>query len=266
MAAVTIAVISESKKTKFVIASTFIPCICHEVMIPHAMILGSWMLSCKPAFSLSLSASSRGSLLPLHFPMLEWYRLHIWGCWYFSWQSWFQLVIHAAWHFMWCTLHIIYINRVIIHGLVVVLSQFWTSCFVQPLKKYTCNSMFHWDIFRLVELGCLGRLSFPAWTWGLTRSTGCDGGEEDPHQSSQQVHRVPGLCLRDQDGSLPGDDHHERRWHSVRCLSASWERGWKGLADCAVSLGPEGLLPTCWEWVMRRSPVILKPSSLSSGC
>ena len=33
------------------------------------------------------------------------YHLHIWGCWYFSWQSWFQLVIHPARHFTWCTLH-----------------------------------------------------------------------------------------------------------------------------------------------------------------
>ena len=39
---------------------------------------------------------------------LEWYRLHIWGC-YFSWQSLFQLVIHPAWHSAWCTLHISWI-------------------------------------------------------------------------------------------------------------------------------------------------------------
>ena len=38
-------------------------------------------------------------------PILKWYHLHIWGCWYFSWQSWFQLVIHPVWHFAWCTLH-----------------------------------------------------------------------------------------------------------------------------------------------------------------
>ena len=44
--------------------------------------------------------------VPLHFLPLEWYHLHIWGCWYFSQQSWFQLVIHPAWHFAWCTLHI----------------------------------------------------------------------------------------------------------------------------------------------------------------
>ena len=36
-----------------------------------------------------LSPSSRDSLVPLHFLPLEWYHLHIWSCWYFSWQSWF---------------------------------------------------------------------------------------------------------------------------------------------------------------------------------
>ena len=51
-----------------------------------------------------LSPSSRGSLVPLHFLPLEWYHLHIWGCWYFSRQSWFQLVIYLFWHFAWCTL------------------------------------------------------------------------------------------------------------------------------------------------------------------
>ena len=45
-----------------------------------------------------LSPSSRGSLVLCVLP-LEWYHLHIWGCWYFSWQFWFQLVIHPAWHF-----------------------------------------------------------------------------------------------------------------------------------------------------------------------
>ena len=41
--------------------------------------------------------------VPLHFLPLQWYHLHIWGCWYFSGQSWFQLVIHPAQHFAWCT-------------------------------------------------------------------------------------------------------------------------------------------------------------------
>ena len=41
----------------------------------------------------------------LEFLALGWCYLHIWGYWYFSWQSWFQVVIHPAWHFPWCTLH-----------------------------------------------------------------------------------------------------------------------------------------------------------------
>ena len=47
------AVILEPKKIKSVTASTFPPSICHEVMGPDAMILAFWMLSFKPAFSLS---------------------------------------------------------------------------------------------------------------------------------------------------------------------------------------------------------------------
>ena len=43
----------ETKKIKSVIVSSISPSICHEVMGPHAMILVFWMLSFKPAFSLS---------------------------------------------------------------------------------------------------------------------------------------------------------------------------------------------------------------------
>jgi len=35
-----------------------------------------------------------------------WSHLHMWGYWYFSWQSWFQLVLPPAQCFSWCTLHI----------------------------------------------------------------------------------------------------------------------------------------------------------------
>ena len=47
------AVILEPKKIKSVTASTFPPFICHEVMGLHVVILVFWMLSFKPAFSLS---------------------------------------------------------------------------------------------------------------------------------------------------------------------------------------------------------------------
>ena len=47
------AVILEPKKIKALIVSTVSPSICHEVMEPDAMALVFWMLSFKPAFSLS---------------------------------------------------------------------------------------------------------------------------------------------------------------------------------------------------------------------
>ena len=54
------AVILEPPKIK---SATVSPSICHEVKGPDSMILVFWMLSFKPAFSLS----SRGSLVLLHF-------------------------------------------------------------------------------------------------------------------------------------------------------------------------------------------------------
>ena len=66
------AVILEPKKIKSVIISTVSPSICHEVMGLDAMILVFWMLSFKPAFSLSLftfikkvlSSSSLSAVFP----------------------------------------------------------------------------------------------------------------------------------------------------------------------------------------------------------
>ena len=60
------------------------------------MVLVFWMLSFKPAFSLSsftfikrfFSFSSLFTIRGCH--------LHIWGYWYVSQQSWFQLVLHPA--------------------------------------------------------------------------------------------------------------------------------------------------------------------------
>ena len=57
------AVILEPPKIKSVTVSTVCPSICHEVMGLNSMIFVFWMLSFKPAFSLS----SRGFLVPLHF-------------------------------------------------------------------------------------------------------------------------------------------------------------------------------------------------------
>ena len=51
---------------------------CHEVIEPDAMMLVFGMLSIKLAFFHSpLSPSSRDSLIPLHFLLLEWYHLHM---------------------------------------------------------------------------------------------------------------------------------------------------------------------------------------------
>ena len=58
------AVILEPPKIKSVTVSRST---CHEVMRPDAMILVFGMLGFKPAFSLSSSLSSRGSLVLLHF-------------------------------------------------------------------------------------------------------------------------------------------------------------------------------------------------------
>ena len=78
-------VILEPQKIKSVTVS---PSICHEVMGPNAMILVFWILNFKPTFSLS-SFTFIKRLFLLCF-------LHIWGYWYFSWQSWFQLVLQRA--------------------------------------------------------------------------------------------------------------------------------------------------------------------------
>ena len=71
-------------------------------------ILVFWMLSFKSICHCPPSPSSRGSLVTLLFLPLKWYHLHIWSCWYFSWQSWFQLVIHPTQHFPWCVMYSIH--------------------------------------------------------------------------------------------------------------------------------------------------------------
>ena len=81
----------------------FPPSIYHEVIGPDAMILVFWMLSFKPTFSLSSFTFIKRLFSSFSLP-LGWCHLHIWGCWYFSWQSWFQLVLHPAQRFSWGTL------------------------------------------------------------------------------------------------------------------------------------------------------------------
>ena len=55
------AITLEPKKIKSVVASTFPPSICHEVMGPDATVLVIFMLGFKPAFHSSLSPSSGSS-------------------------------------------------------------------------------------------------------------------------------------------------------------------------------------------------------------
>ena len=94
------AVILEHKKIKSVTVSTVFPFICHDMMRPDAKILVFWMLSFKPAFPLSsfifikrLFSSSSVSTIRM--------CLHIWGYWYFTWQSWFKFVLYPALDFPW---------------------------------------------------------------------------------------------------------------------------------------------------------------------
>ena len=105
----------------------YFPIYCNEVMRQDAMILVSWTLSFKPAFSHSSFILSRSSLVPLYFLRLGWCQMHIWGYWYFSQKSRCQLVLHPAWHFTWCTLHISQISKVTTYSLDLLLSQFGTS-------------------------------------------------------------------------------------------------------------------------------------------
>ena len=92
------AVILEPPAKEYVTVSIVSPSICYEVMGLDVMILVFWMLSFKPTFSLSSSTFFKRLYFFFAFA-IGWCHLHIWGYWYFSWQSWFQLVLHPAQHF-----------------------------------------------------------------------------------------------------------------------------------------------------------------------
>ena len=99
------AVILDPPKIKSDTVSTVSPTISHEVMGPDAVILVVWMLSFKPAFSLSsftfIKRLFSSSLSAIRVVSSAYLRLL-----YFSRQSWSQLVLPPAQHFSWCTLHI----------------------------------------------------------------------------------------------------------------------------------------------------------------
>ena len=98
------AVILEPRKTRSATVSILSPSLCHEVKGLDAMILVFWMLTFKPAFSLSSlifikRLFSSSSLSAIRVVSSAYLRL-------FRWQSWFQLVLCPAEHFAWCTLHV----------------------------------------------------------------------------------------------------------------------------------------------------------------
>ena len=99
-------VILGPEKIKSVTVSFVSPSICHEVVGLDIMVFIFWMLSFKPAFSLSFFTFIKKLFGSCALSTLEWCHLHIWDYWYFSWQSWFQLMPHPAQHFAWYTLHI----------------------------------------------------------------------------------------------------------------------------------------------------------------
>ena len=97
---------SPSKTVKSVTVSIVSPSIYCEVVGPDAMILVFWMLSVKPASSLSSFTLIKRLFSCCLLSAIGWCHLHTWAYWYFSQKSWFQLVLHPARHFAWCILHI----------------------------------------------------------------------------------------------------------------------------------------------------------------
>ena len=73
-------VILETKKIKSITVYTFSPSICHEDWMPWSWFF--WILSFKPAFSLSSFTFIKRLLVPLCFLPLGSYDLDIWGYWY----------------------------------------------------------------------------------------------------------------------------------------------------------------------------------------
>ena len=99
------AVIVEPKKIKSFMVAVVSPSFCHEVMELDAMTFVFWMLSFKPAFSLSsftfikrLFSSSSLSTIRVVSPASEVIATSLGNLD-------FQLVLHPSWHFTWCTLH-----------------------------------------------------------------------------------------------------------------------------------------------------------------
>ena len=150
------AVILKPRKIKSLTVSTVSLSICHEVMGPDAMILVFWMWALSQLFHSPLSLSLRASLV-LHFLPWGLYHLHVWGYWYFSWQSWFQLVLHPAHQFLimysayklnkqgdntqpWRTFFPVWNQSVVPHPLLTV--AFWPAYrFLKRQIRWSCISI-----------------------------------------------------------------------------------------------------------------------------
>ena len=87
MAAVTLTSDLEPEKINYLTASIVTQSIWHKMMGPDAMILVFWLLSVKPAFSLSSFTLIKRLFSFSLLSAKGWFHLHIWGYWYFSWQS-----------------------------------------------------------------------------------------------------------------------------------------------------------------------------------
>ena len=149
MAVVTVRSDFGAQENKISQCFQFSSSICHEVMGPDAMTLDFWILSFKPGFSLSSFIFIKTLLVSLQFLPLEWYHLHIWGCWYFSWQSCFQHVIYPAQRFTWYTLHrnSISIGVSVLASVVPMNIQdwfLWNVCWIiSPIIWYCSHTLVH---------------------------------------------------------------------------------------------------------------------------
>ena len=99
------AVVLEPKKIKSVTVSTVSPSICHEVMGWDAMIFVFWILSFKPAFSLSSFTFikrlfSSSSLCAIRVMSSVYLRLLI-----FLLATLIPACALSSQHFSWCTMH-----------------------------------------------------------------------------------------------------------------------------------------------------------------
>ena len=74
----------------------FSPSLCYEVIGPDAVIWAFWMLSFKPAFSLSSFTLIKRFFSSSLLSAIRLVSSAIWGYWNSSWQSWFMLVIHQV--------------------------------------------------------------------------------------------------------------------------------------------------------------------------